>query len=149
MSVMGSARGMQKKRFGCIYIYTVLNVLFGICVGNVRIVLSTTSMTHQRKKDVHQQDPFPSPTQLWPGVVDQRMRQPHWPLVACLLFPCFLWLCCALYPTPSDYGFLHRMLCAVTVAVSAHSWKLCALTAALSAHLLLKLCAAALTSSRQ
>lgn len=146
---MGSASGMQEKGFGCIYIYTVLKVLFGICVGNVRIVLSTTSMTHQRKKDVHQQDPFPSPTQLWPGGVDQRRRQPHWPLVACLLLSCFLKLCCALHSTPSDYGFLHRVLCALTVALSAHSWKLCALTAALSAHLLLKLCAAALTSSRQ
>jgi hypothetical protein len=64
VSVMGSASGMQKKGFGCIYIYTVLKVLFGVCVGNVRIVLSTTSMTHQRKERVHRQDPFPSPTQL-------------------------------------------------------------------------------------
>jgi hypothetical protein len=58
--IMGSASGMQKKGFGCMYIYTVLKVLFGICVGNVRIVLSTTSMTHQRNKGVYQQDPFPS-----------------------------------------------------------------------------------------
>lgn len=131
--VMGSASGMQKKGFGCIYIYTVLKVLFGICVGNVRIVLSTTSMTHQRKKRVHRQDPFPSPTQLWPGGVDQRTRQPHWPFhwsVACCS-PAFLSsgaLCILLPPiTVSFIACFARwlLLCRHTFGSFAQSLPLC------------------------
>jgi hypothetical protein len=123
------------------YMYMVLKVLFGICVGNVRIVLSTTSMTHQRKKGVHQQDPFPSPTQLWPGGVGQRMRQPHWPFhwsVACgsPAFCSSAALCILLSPitvsfiAPITVSFIARfahslLLCRHILGSFAHSLLLC------------------------